>query len=378
MDNLKITTPSLRRVLLALDLDPSQKFGSLEEQVFRLALRFRERGGFLLPVYDAPQSPSSAELYRLAGLKVEALSMRKFRFSTFKQLVRLIRRERIQVVNWNFYEPLLNPYLWWLSILMPRLRHEFTDHISRIGLKPPNASIGLRSRVKRLLQRRYSKILVISDYLLGYYPQGSTVARWHLFVNTDRFQPDSEMRQEVRKHWGELDSFVVLVVAYLRPEKGVDLAIRALSKLPEDCVLWIVGGGGEKDRLQSLSQELGLGSRVLFLGNQTDVSEFVKAADCLACPSTWAEALGLVNLEAMASGLPVVASQVGGIPEFIIDGENGILIPPGDIDALTDALRKLRDDPDLRREMGRRSRELAVRDHSTARRLDEAVDLYLS
>ena len=72
----------------------------------------------------------------------------------------------------------------------------------------------------------------------------------------------------------------------------------------------------------------------------------MQAADCLVCPSLWAEAAGLVNLEALSTGLPVVASRIGGIPEYVEDGKTGMLFPPGDHQALAALIRRLMDTPE--------------------------------
>ena len=83
----------------------------------------------------------------------------------------------------------------------------------------------------------------------------------------------------------------------------------------------------------------------------------MQAADAFVCPSRWAEAAGLVNIEAQACGLPVLASRIGGIPEYVMDGRTGVLFPPGDAEELAAAVRRLLDDPERFREMGREARE---------------------
>ena len=168
---------------------------------------------------------------------------------------------------------------------------------------------------------------------------------------------------------------MLLTTAYLIKEKGIEVAVRALARLPESFVLWVVGDGPEFDALQALSGELGVQDRVHFLGLQSQVEPYMQAADAFVCPSLWAEAAGLVNIEAQACGLPVLASRIGGIPEYVKDGETGLLFPPGDADALARSALALQD-PGRRRDMGRRARERAVQEFSVARRIDEYLDLY--
>src|SRR5262249_49879111 len=148
------------------------------------------------------------------------------------------------------------------------------------------------------------------------------------FINTDRFRPDSGVRAAVRREHGADQRFVALAVANLIPEKGIDIAVRALAEAPAHITLWVVGTGAEGGTLQALSATRGLGERVSFSGQRTLVEPIMQAADCLVCPSLWAEAAGLVNLEALGTGLPVLASRIGGIPEYVDDGVTGYLFPP--------------------------------------------------
>src|SRR4051812_27382010 len=102
----------LPRVLLAIDIDPSQKYGTLEEQVVELARAFRDRQSLLLPLYRRALGPEASAQYDALGLRASSLDMTRFRLARLARLLALIRREKIQVVHWNFYAPLSNPYLW--------------------------------------------------------------------------------------------------------------------------------------------------------------------------------------------------------------------------------------------------------------------------
>ncbi len=93
-----------------------------------------------------------------------------------------------------------------------------------------------------------------------------------------------------------------------------------------------------------------------FLGPRRHVEAFMQASDCLICPSVWAEAVGLVNLEAMASGLPVIASRIGGIPEYVEDGRTGFLFAPGDHRELVGCLNRLLSDQPGRQAMSQNAR----------------------
>jgi glycosyltransferase involved in cell wall biosynthesis len=367
----------LRRVLFACELEP-RKFGSLEEQAAILGAAVQARGGQFLPVFMSPPALDVREQYAATGVEIASLDMRRFRLATLFRLVRLIVRERIEVVHWNFYAPLTNRYVWALTVLTPWVRHLFTDHNSRDAEASRSKPSRARA-LKRLLFRRYARVFGVSRFVVERIGEQAICPAAECllyFINTDRFTPDAETRAQVRDRLMVNESqFVLLTTGYLIKAKGLDVAVQALPLLPE-VELWVVGDGGEMASLQQLSRDLGVQHRVRFLGLQSRVEPFMQAADCFVCPSRWAEAAGLVNIEAQACGLPVVASRIGGIPEYVADGRTGLLFTPGNEQELARAVRRLVDDRDECRAMSRRAREWVVQQFSPAARLDDFLDLY--
>ena len=122
-----VVSGRLRRVLYVIGLNPSLKFGSLEEQIFCLARAFKEEGGLFLPLFQSPLGPEARAMYHAAGLEVEWLNLDTFNVATLRRLMRLIREHRIELLHWNFYRP-VNLYVYSLKLLMPRLRNYLTDH----------------------------------------------------------------------------------------------------------------------------------------------------------------------------------------------------------------------------------------------------------
>lgn len=364
-------------MLYLTDLSPSDKFGSMEEQIFELASAFRDAGGLMLPVFGGPPEPKVIERYRAAGLTVDGLDLHKFRMSTLLHLLALVWKNRIGIVHWNFYSP-INPYVWLITVFAPHVVHVRTDHTSR--MLPLGEPIrGGKRFLKSVLFRRYRKVLCISDFVvecLEHQGGWSNLSRCTYFINTDRFQPRGDVRQQVRKRFEADEKFIALLVANLIKEKGGDVAIRALALLPETVELWIVGDGRDQPRLVDLCDELSISHRVRFLGNQRNVEPYMQAADCLVCPSTWGEATGLVNLEALACGLPVVASAIGGIPEFVTDERTGLLFTPANHREMAEKIRRLLEDPELARRLSRHARQDAVEKFSIERRIPEYVQAY--
>ncbi|MFO0755131.1 MAG: glycosyltransferase family 4 protein [Byssovorax sp.] len=152
---------------------------------------------------------------------------------------------------------------------------------------------------------------------------------------------------------------LVLFVGQLVRGKGVDLLLRAAAAARSRPRLLLVGDGRQADEIRALTGELGLGSRVEMIGAvaPSALPELYARARCLAMPSRSPETFGLSGLEAMAHGLPVVAADVGGIGEWLREGEGGVFFPSGDVGALARAIDRMIEEPDLAEEIGRRGVE---------------------
>jgi glycosyltransferase involved in cell wall biosynthesis len=169
------------------------------------------------------------------------------------------------------------------------------------------------------------------------------------------------------------------IVACLRPEKNHPLFIRAaakaLQRVPEAHFL-IVGDGPGREELVRLVTELGMTGRVHFTGNRDDVPDMIALMDVLALTSV-CEAFPMAILEAMASAKPVVATRVGAIPEAVIDGQNGYLVPPGDVEALADRLAQVLADRALATRLGRQGLALVSKRFSRERMVGGYERLFL-
>jgi glycosyltransferase involved in cell wall biosynthesis len=170
--------------------------------------------------------------------------------------------------------------------------------------------------------------------------------------------PRTEARARLGLEPGEL---VVVGLGRLVPIKGFDLLVRALpsliAQIPSARVL-LVGDGAERARLDAIAKSLGVTARLRMTGETGDVTTYLAAADVVAVPSR-NEGMGRVIVEAMALGLPVVATAVGGIPDVVTDGECGRLVAPEDVNALAAALIELGRDSGLRRKLGEAAEERA-------------------
>jgi glycosyltransferase involved in cell wall biosynthesis len=158
---------------------------------------------------------------------------------------------------------------------------------------------------------------------------------------------------------------VVLIVGHLSEVKGYPVFLEAAARtiVDVDDVAFVALGGettspGYRAFLERRASELGIRERLHFLGWRDDVAEVLRAADVMVLPSL-DEGLPIAILEAMACGRPVVATPVGGVPEAVVDGQTGLLVPPGDAAALSDAMTRLLRDPALGRRLGDEGRRRA-------------------
>lgn len=174
------------------------------------------------------------------------------------------------------------------------------------------------------------------------------------------------------------DAPVAVYVGSLTPEKRVDRLIRAVARAREsrpDLELWVVGDGPLAEELRREAEAAGDGAAVRWPGARERVGDFLAAADVFVLASD-TEGVPAAVLEAAWAGLPVVATRVGGVPEAVLDGETGRLVPPGDDEALAAALSELVARPRERRAMGERGRELVRSGFTLEAAADGFLELY--
>ncbi|MCL6581647.1 MAG: N-acetyl-alpha-D-glucosaminyl L-malate synthase BshA [Firmicutes bacterium] len=181
----------------------------------------------------------------------------------------------------------------------------------------------------------------------------------------------------LRRFVGDRSEVVVAHISNFRPIKRPDVVVKvfAAASAGVRSRLVLIGEGPELPRVRELAMRLGVAQQVVCLGRQERVEELLAACDLFILPSRL-EAFGLAALEAMAAGVPVVATRVGGLPEVVGEGEAGLLYEPDDLEGMAEGLRRLMTDTGLRLDFSRRARDRAFRLFSTDRIIPQYEALY--
>jgi glycosyltransferase involved in cell wall biosynthesis len=232
-----------------------------------------------------------------------------------------------------------------------------------------------------LLWRRADVVLCIShavrDWLVGRGVPLDKARVIHYGIEPERF---SEPRVNLREKLGLNDNAVIGSIGRLEPRKGHDLLIQAMPELCKrvpSARLLIAGHDpwGYGTTLRGLIDRLGLGEKVRLVGFQSDIVSFLKALDVFALASS-SEGFGLVLIEAMAAGKPVVASRISPLTEIVVDGETGLLVEPEKPKAFADALIQLIKDPLERECMGLRGQERVKKFFTAKKMAEQTLALY--
>ncbi len=271
-------------------------------------------------------------------------------------LWRLLRREKIEVIETFTHDSNMFALpLAWLARVPVRIAshhgiiHGFSRRREKIHAWMVNNNIA--NRIVTVSERTRQIALI----------EGVKAERIVVIQNGISPVPvESVDRLEVRKEAGmdETDIFLLSVgrLVYQKAHEILIAAMPAVLKEFPHVKVGICGGGVLRSRLEAQIQSLGLSDSVKLLGKFDSVVRFLASADVFVLPSRW-EGLPIALLEAMSAGLPVIATKVEGVDELVVDGEQGVLVPVGDVDSLVQAILQLLRDPYLRARMGFASKQ---------------------
>jgi len=348
---LKVVTdqgPSLRIALMIESDGP----GGAEMMVFRLAEELRRRGHIVTPVGPRNGTGWMGEMLRTAGFSEETYWLKRpIDPSCVGRLMDLFRRHSIDLVH--SHEFTMGVYGGTAASLL-RIPHVFTVHGGVNSTRTLRRRAGLRWAIRRSGQAVAVSSATREEFARKLGLPNSTFSIVHNGVLTTRGKAEGVAR-EFGIAPGET---VILAVGNLERNKNHRMLLEALVNLqnsglstPWKVILAAGRGGPEREFLQNYIREHRIEERVHIAMGRSDVADLLELADMFVMPSLW-EGLPMALLEAMVAGKAIIASATAGIPEAITNGQEGILVPPGDLTALTAALRELLTDRARREELG--------------------------
>jgi glycosyltransferase involved in cell wall biosynthesis len=367
------------RPIRVLQLITSLDRGGAENHLLAL-LSNADRQAFAIETAVLAGEGELVPVFRQAGLGVHLLKARnRFDPLALRRLVALLRDGQYDILHSHLfradiYAGLAVAQLGEQRPLLVSTRH----NDDRFFLNP---FVGL---VHYLISARQDLIIAISDHIARFtvargVRHPARVRRVYHGIEPPLTRELERDGQRIRKELGiGPDAFLVGNVGRLALQKGQRHLIAAMPLLLERVprAHAVIAGGGDLEKfLRDLAQELGVSERVHVLGPRKDVPALMHAMDVFAMPSIW-EGFGLVLLEAMAAGRPIVASAVATIPEVVVDGETGLLVPSGDPLALAEALARLAEEPALARKLGEAGRERLRRHFSLEKMVGDTELLY--
>lgn len=360
--------PSFLILHLITELDT----GGAQKALARLLAHQRRFAPAVVCLYNG--DTAIAREIRSLGVPVTDLGMTaKWRWDAICRLYRVLRRERPVILHtWMFHANVLGRIVGRLagvSVIITSRRNVDIGGPSRELLKTATASLD-DATVAVCDAARQAEI-----ERAGARPDRVFTVYNGIDVSLYEGRPNGAIRRE----FGIPPSAPLIgYIGRLHRQKGVEdllVAMDSVTTRVPDSHLLVVGEGECGPFLAKQMRSRGLSDAVLFTGTRHDVPQVLQDLDILVLPSLW-EGLPNVILEAMASGLPVVATGVGGVPEIVVDNVTGFLVPPRQPEALSNAILRLVRDPDLRNRMGQAGRQRVQEHFSVDRMVMETEALY--
>lgn len=386
-------------------LNVLQLIGNLDiggaQEVVRTLAKYLAQCGCRPVVATFKDGPLRHEIERL-GIPVEILPSRRYSIVAFPLFVRdmlRIRRALVDLVRRYDITIVQTHLLRSLDFLTLTLRYRtsvrrifWTVHNSNFALRADQLPgykwlLGPKRFAHRLLYRWTARwvdgFIAVSDEVraaildtIG--PVGDKIAVICNGVDIERYQQPDD-RSRLRRELGLADSNrLIVVVGTLKEQKGHRYLVEAVASLVSrysDLRILFAGDGQLRSELQAQARSLGLDDHIHFLGNRSDVPALLAASDYFVLPSLW-EGLPMALIEAMASGLPILATQVSGTKQVMVDGQTGLLIPPGDVEQLRAGIVRLLEEPAQAQRMGLAARRRVEEYFSARKQAQEHLALY--
>ena len=372
-------------LLSVLGINP-QRIGSQEAFVREVSSQLGRNGWESVVCFAGEPTEHVREFLTLPNVRIEVLeSVGILSWGSMMGVAGLLRRYRPQILHLHFLG-FLGPYPWMARCFLVE-KTFFTDHGSRPANYLARRAPAWKRCLARIINWPMSGVICVSDYGYRSFSALSLLPRSRLCmiynaVDTSRASCNQADGLAFRRKHGIPDNCPLVVqVSWIIPEKGILTVLEGAKLVLEhnSSVHFVfVGEGRHRDEYSLLAARMGIHANVRWTGVVEDpLAEGVYAAADVVCQaSDWEEVFGYVIAEAMASGKPVVATRVGGIPELVQDGETGFLIPRRDEAQLARKVCLLLDDGALRQRMGNAGRRAAEAKFDIRDNVAQLIRLY--
>ena len=325
---------------------------------------------------DRKQSSLDKWGYPIIHLGISKKKLKKFRPSAVFKIVEIIKKHDVDIIHCQRHKPTI------YGTLAAWLAGKKVKVLTTVHGRNRTRTLS-RKIINYVLFNRISRIISVSDAVrddilkTNWNLSSDKVATVYNGIDTDKFSDSTYTRQEVRTHLGLAikDAFVFGTVGRLTKVKGQKVLLRAFAKVIRkypNSWLVITGKGALETELRRLAMELNINKHVVFLGFRKDIPDILQAYDAFILPS-FSEGLPLSLLEAMATGIPVISSRVGGVPEILDSFDQKIMVTPSSVKELSAAMTWLAGLDNIERiELGKSLRS-RVKSHFTKEKMTSAM-----
>lgn len=280
------------------------------------------------------------------------------------KLARYLKKEQVDIIHTHLFDPSIVGL--WAGVLAGTKFRVSTRHYSDYHTR---INKNWHVRLDKMCNRLSHKIIGVSQHTSDHVIETENtppekVVTIYNGIDFDRVKTSTDdFRARIRKELDAEDKFLILTTGRLHPEKGYPYLFEAISKIKKSVnkpFVWLIAGKGsfEKQFRQQVA-DLGIEDVVKFLGFRKDMPDLMAAADLFVLPSV-AEAFGVVFAEAIYLGTPIVATNIGGIPEIVTDGVDGKLVPPADSTAIAEKVADLLNNPSKLKSLSGSGREKVI------------------
>jgi len=334
----------MKEKIKVLEIIDSLGSGGAESLLKNFVLEAKKNNLFNIEIATLYSNAIFKDEIKNAGIPVWDLNLKyKYDFRGILKIIALIKKEKYDVIHVHLFPA--DVFAAIASLFLPsNIKWIFSEH----GAHNRRRTLKIFKILDNFTYSRYSKIVCVSKRvefaLLNWIPsnKGKTKVIPNAVPIPKFLNPCS------------VKTYDILFVGRLTKQKSVEILLKAIkilkNKYSGNLKIAIVGDGELKENLNNLTVELGVNREVKFLGVRKDVKELMVSSKIFVLPSRW-EGFGLVIIEAMSNMLPVIATNVGGIPELIENGKDGILVPPENPKALARAINSLLENKELREKL---------------------------